>query len=709
MNEDDDVKEKEEVKEENEEVKKEEDGKTLESLIPLMSAALFTLLEHEVRSYRKYTDPVREYLHQITPWMIATGSTAEMPTRFLPSDSDVMLAIGQIVTGSEHVQGSQILINDSVEVPHIVTMKDSYDWPGFVHLFADGGRTLIRNEDILRECNKLRLGEDPNSSRVELIYENKGPALCQEFGKVSSDTVFCYHSAEWAAQASAWRYRRQPHQWPNKEVIDKILAHGYHVVPVGHPNACERDQSVLFRFSFSLAESFLMNSVTEVQLVSYLIAKSIFKFSFWRCKLFSGDCPISSYHLKMLFFWQCENMPDDYWSGDRVVYTALGLLNDLKEAIRRRQCPSFFVPENNLFNYVNDTERFLVILESHTSLPLLSGWLGSLPAFLFSTVSMYTVAPSASRDTLEFWTQLYHACLSRVEEYKEKITTYCYKFDSYMRLTEGLYRICELIGRFDEMQGGWCGRLMRRVDEVRKKRSHDSRDAEREDSFRDAMAEMMERVLRSAAHRHEQGVMVEEVLSLADGVMCEVGGAGAEAVADIFTAAKLLFHGYHSYKEHLAIKQRYISDGFPWGNSKEIWIDSKLSLKEARIEMSVAAAAYPPFAQEALCIIAMSYFGEDKYRHAYVYARFSLEACAKEATYPAVCLSHSFTNQNLPALNSLLVGSLYYDKNTLLPRPEISKQAFWIWKMCFLYFDALESIPPLHERMIEWYRDPQPS
>ncbi|CAC5397072.1 unnamed protein product [Mytilus coruscus] len=74
-------------------------------------------------------------------------------------------------------------------------------------------------------------------------------------------------------------------------------------------------------------------------------------------KLKESWCPkgmkhyLTSYHLKNIMFWECEDHPHDYeWSDDNLATRLRSMCDRLFKCIREENVPQYFHPRVNLFS-----------------------------------------------------------------------------------------------------------------------------------------------------------------------------------------------------------------------------------------------------------------------------------------------------------------------------------------------------------------------
>lgn len=83
------------------------------------------------------------------------------------------------------------------------------------------------------------------------------------------DFAFCFHSPCWSPLTDGWRKRCFQHNWPPNHVLEDVIKHGCHFVPVGS----KIEDELEWRMSFSLAEQKLFYSMNHTQFLCYGLLK----------------------------------------------------------------------------------------------------------------------------------------------------------------------------------------------------------------------------------------------------------------------------------------------------------------------------------------------------------------------------------------------------------------------------------------------------
>ena len=61
---------------------------------------------------------------------------------------------------------------------------------------------------------------------------------------------------------------------------------------------------------------------------------------------------ITSFNLKTLFFYALERVKHDHWlNKEHLLKSILGIMDDLVICLATHDCPHYFIPEMNLFDY----------------------------------------------------------------------------------------------------------------------------------------------------------------------------------------------------------------------------------------------------------------------------------------------------------------------------------------------------------------------
>lgn len=213
------------------------------------------------------------------------------------------------------------------------------------------------------QCDQVFVSPTQVKKKLEMIFsqmEKDGPYIVKQGGvafqiaDVSDvsrgiffyDIVFAVKCTFWPSMASKWITR--PRKWPSKEDIEAIVAVGFHLVP--KVNSLSQDP-LDWRVSFSQAEVSLTNLplVYHYGIIHWRILKALFSSYF---QLQAHPKLITSYNLKTLFLYALERIKCDHWlNKEHLLKSILGILDDLVICLATHNCPHYFIPGINLFDY----------------------------------------------------------------------------------------------------------------------------------------------------------------------------------------------------------------------------------------------------------------------------------------------------------------------------------------------------------------------
>ena len=164
------------------------------------------------------------------------------------------------------------------------------------------------------------------------------------------DMVLGFKCAIWPPIAGEWIYRTRQSGWPTDRSIKEIVSEGCHVVAAAHHFSENKDLE--FRFSFSLAEVALFQVMSMEQKKCYALFKGIVGRALRiRNKLRNLEVKLKSYHLKTIFLWSCETIPQHAWnttSGWTRCF--LFLIDQLSICLNQQFIPGYFIPQYNLLD-----------------------------------------------------------------------------------------------------------------------------------------------------------------------------------------------------------------------------------------------------------------------------------------------------------------------------------------------------------------------
>ena len=178
-----------------------------------------------------------------------------------------------------------------------------------------------------------------------LIGQIHGPAIQVNSPLKAVDHVVAFQFFGWPDAAQEFCYRKRTSGWPSSELIKDIIEGECHMVWKPHPFTDKEIQNE-WRFSFSLAEKQLSASLTKTQRLAFILLKLLHH------KYFHAADEITSYHLKMTLFWECEKVPAGEWTSHKLATRLHSMINWFHKCLKEHNLPSFFIPENNLLDHI---------------------------------------------------------------------------------------------------------------------------------------------------------------------------------------------------------------------------------------------------------------------------------------------------------------------------------------------------------------------
>ena len=247
--------------------------------------------------------------------------------------------------------------------------------------------------------------------------------------KTPISTMLCIHSPVWPLAAREWAFRVRRYVWPSVELKKFILQHGCHVVPKGNPLSLTRH--IEWRWSFSLAEKFLVRTFNLTQLQCYFLLKLLVRYVI-NSVVIEG---LTSYHVKTIMFHMVENTHPSEWTKEKLAPCFVSCLEKLLQSLEDGCLYHYFISSYNLFvpRIQGDTRIRLVSVVSGL---LEKGWqciLQCLPPNLNMILSKSAAAvPCACYDT--HWGA--ESCEQRVSMVERCYTLFNATVRVILRLTE---------------------------------------------------------------------------------------------------------------------------------------------------------------------------------------------------------------------------------------------------------------------------------
>lgn len=188
----------------------------------------------------------------------------------------------------------------------------------------------------------IQRGHVPANASARLRSRLSGPALTfniiREGGEnISVDLVPFFDLPHLWPSGSDWP-RPQTHRWLNGDKIRSVRAKGVQLVP---------KKNFSWLISFNFAETELLEGIdtgTGCRKMALRILKHLNN-THW-CKMTKP--PVSSYTLKNLLLWECEELPNDAdWAPSMLWERLLGLTKKLHKCLVDSNAPLYFYPALN--------------------------------------------------------------------------------------------------------------------------------------------------------------------------------------------------------------------------------------------------------------------------------------------------------------------------------------------------------------------------
>lgn len=337
---------------------------------------------HKIVEFDKAFEEKQEVsaYEDITP--VAVGSTSEglnMPdlvevtdegSRSLQlSDLDILQVMNQFTITFDESKRQQLMITYDV--------RELFPWdlfalvetnnihPGYARLYRPKSSLSDVYHDREMSLMNFALHHTDREEYVGMIQIN-GPALTIPVsasdrrinGKpLPLDKVLALPCQEWPPTANSFKERFKTNNWPwlKGDLMKRIIEGGCHIVPVHHRAVVGNKRRDEWRISFATSERLIAReALTNFQKQAYIAIKVLYHHKLKKLEL------LSSYHMKTVFFHVCERIHATHWR-DNMGSCILYFLDILIKCVRKGNIPSFFIPENNLIDYL--TEEELTTLE----------------------------------------------------------------------------------------------------------------------------------------------------------------------------------------------------------------------------------------------------------------------------------------------------------------------------------------------------------
>lgn len=269
------------------------------------------------------------------------------------TDYDVMVMnYPRFLVGHKHDVGG-----DRPKFPICAVAENNETYPGYLklrivkegmigskYLTSRGAEKYVSSHLLLE--NKLTMTKTPAAdSKGRFKCAITGPSL-EISDKVNSlDMVTAFKCVSWPEQAKDWAIRHRASNWLPRDTAVALMVDGCHVVAKSHDRSS--DSEVEWRYSLSVAENKLVSLWNDTQRQCYVLLKVL------ALEALSPPKILSSYHLKTVLFWACDDIPSHIWIPRNISICLLIVLDRLLHCLISHNIPNYFMPGSNLIAHVD--------------------------------------------------------------------------------------------------------------------------------------------------------------------------------------------------------------------------------------------------------------------------------------------------------------------------------------------------------------------
>ncbi|XP_066913091.1 uncharacterized protein [Clytia hemisphaerica] len=283
------------------------------------------------------------------------GRAPERTRHAVLSDNDCMVSpLEQFVSFQRGIGKYQVVSEGKfvkTKVPFFFLQDENGDFLSALKLKEIIFRLAYdsKKESCMKLCSSTEMSfyQSCTCQRNFLTVDIKGPSIRYELGnspfevnRFYCDLVFAFKCYEWPDHLTDWG-RRTNQIWPSQEEVSRIKSQGCHFVPKSDPNDVNE---LTWRISFSNAEYELSKIIPPVARMCMIGMKIITK------DYLNVVCrELTSYHVKSIFLFMVERNEPHIWREWNLEYCFRQLLLHVKDCIKTKSCPNFWIPSVNMF------------------------------------------------------------------------------------------------------------------------------------------------------------------------------------------------------------------------------------------------------------------------------------------------------------------------------------------------------------------------
>lgn len=228
---------------------------------------------------------------------------------------------------------------------HSIILMDHTDTPpGFARLqLFSSPRDIIITSAIVPFKDGLYIS---NLNFSQLIHHGLDKRSCLNCQSGVVDLTFAFYSNFFFGSplTRSLKKRCALNNWPPNHVLEDLLKHGCHFVPIGS-KLTTNENDLEWRLSFYQAEQKLMKSMNHTQILCYGLLKVFLKDV---VNLNIKNPFLCSYFIKTTMFWLIQ-LGHISWCPSNFLDCIWNCLKHLIQCVYKGVLPNFFVPEYNMF------------------------------------------------------------------------------------------------------------------------------------------------------------------------------------------------------------------------------------------------------------------------------------------------------------------------------------------------------------------------
>ena len=327
--------------------------------------------ESIIKIRRNVANLLEQVLNQLYPDKLClayySGSRGE-GFKIITSDTDVMT----VFTGN-------LIVNNTAEIPelscvklnkHVMTMETQYTKPGYVRLKLETNKYMPGERMSISGINYDDKVYIPSThyrnitmASIGQNVEAHGPAMLMSQGTLEFDIAHCLSCTSQPTAVQNWMIRCNKSNWPDSVVLEQCISLGCQLAPVGAKESPHEDLE--WRISFVLMEKTILQSLSHSQFMCYGLLKVYLKEVLGSFEEINDL--VSSYFMKTVLLWEIQTNREHNVGADSLLPLFRKCLKRLSRYVKDKNCPNFFIPENNMFEnriYGKSQGNLQTILES---------------------------------------------------------------------------------------------------------------------------------------------------------------------------------------------------------------------------------------------------------------------------------------------------------------------------------------------------------